>query len=79
MAFYTGDKFPEWAGSLFVGSLKFDLLVRLTLKGSRVVGEERLLRNSLGRIRDVKEGPDGYLYLLIDAWDGSVVKLVNSN
>jgi len=79
MAFYTGDKFPQWRGSLFVGSLKFDLLARLTLKGSQVVGEERLLRNSLGRIRDVKEGPDGYLYLLIDAWDGSVVKIVTSN
>ena len=79
MAFYTGDKFPQWRGSLFVGSLKFDLLVRLTLKGSQVVGEERLLRNSLGRIRDVKEGPDGYLYLLIDAWDGSMVRIVPSN
>ena len=79
MAFYTGDKFPQWRGSLFVGSLKFDLLARLTLKGSQVVGEERLLRNSLGRIRDVKEGPDGYLYLLIDAWDGSMVRIVPSN
>ena len=79
MAFYTGDKFPQWRGSLFVGSLKFDLLARLTLKGPQVVGEERLLRNSLGRIRDVKEGPDGYLYLLIDAWDGSMVRIVPSN
>jgi len=75
MAFYTGDKFPQWRGSLFVGSLKFELLARLTLKGSEVVGEERLLKNSLGRIRDVSEGPDGYLYLLIDAWDGIMVRL----
>jgi glucose/arabinose dehydrogenase len=75
MAFYTGDKFPQWRGSLFVGSLKFELLARLTLKGSEVAGEERLLKNSLGRIRDVSEGPDGYLYLLIDAWDGSMVRL----
>ena len=79
MAFYTGDKFPEWRGSLFVGSLKFQLLARLTLKGSEVVGEERLLKNSLGRIRDVSEGPDGYLYLLIDAWDGSMVRIVPGN
>ncbi|MCP3869766.1 MAG: PQQ-dependent sugar dehydrogenase [Gammaproteobacteria bacterium] len=75
MAFYTGDRFPQWRDSLFVGSLKFDLLVRLTLKGNIVMGEERLLADRLGRIRDVSAGPDGYIYLLIDSSDGSLVRL----
>jgi glucose/arabinose dehydrogenase len=66
MAFYTGDKFPKWRGSLFVGALKAQLLVRLELDGEKVVREERLLQGALGRIRDVRAGPDGYLYLLTD-------------
>jgi aldose sugar dehydrogenase len=66
MAFYTGDKFPRWRGSLFVGALRAELLVRLELDGEKVVREERLLRRELGRIRDVRQGPDGYLYLLTD-------------
>ncbi|MGE3160931.1 MAG: PQQ-dependent sugar dehydrogenase [Burkholderiales bacterium] len=66
MAFYTGDKFPRWKGSLFVGALRAELLVRLELDGEKVVREERLLRRELGRIRDVRQGPDGYLYLLTD-------------
>jgi glucose/arabinose dehydrogenase len=75
MAFYSGDKFPEWKGSLFVGSLKFQLLVRLELDGDQVIGEERLLARKLGRIRDVRVGPDGYLYLLTDAPNGKLVRL----
>ncbi|CAG0948901.1 Aldose sugar dehydrogenase YliI [Methylophilaceae bacterium] len=63
MAFYTGDKFPGWKGSLFVGSMKFQTLVRLTLDGDRVASEERLL-DGIGRLRDVRQGPDGLLYLL---------------
>lgn len=66
MAFYTGDKFPKWRGSLFVGALKAQLLVRLELDGEKVVREERLLEGTLGRIRDVRSGPDGFLYLLTD-------------
>jgi aldose sugar dehydrogenase len=66
MAFYTGDKFPKWRGSLFVGALKAQLLVRLELDGEKVVREERLLEGVLGRIRDVRTGPDGYIYLLTD-------------
>jgi len=66
MAFYTGDRFPRWKGSLFVGALRAELLVRLELDGEKVVREERLLRRELGRIRDVRQGPDGYLYLLTD-------------
>ena len=66
MAFYTGDKFPKWRGDLFVGALRAELLVRLKLDGEKVVGEERLLKGELGRIRDVRAGPDGLIYLLTD-------------
>ncbi len=76
MAFYSGDQFPAWNGDLFIGSLKFRLLVRLELNGQRVVNEERLLANVLGRIRDVRQGPDGLLYLLTDAKRGELVRLV---
>jgi len=79
MAFYDGDRFPAWRGDLFVGSLKFRLLVRLELDDQRVVHEERLLANTLGRIRDVRQGPDGFLYLLTDAKDGQLVRLIPAN
>ncbi len=76
MAFVTSDRYPGWKGSLLVGSLKDEMLVRLTLDGDRVVGEERLLKGVLGRIRDVRQGPDGWLYLLTDATDGRILRLV---
>ena len=79
MTFYNAEKFPQWQGSLFVGSLKFRLLVRLELEGDQVVREERLLENELGRIRDVRTGPDGYLYLLTDASNGQLVRLEPAN
>jgi glucose/arabinose dehydrogenase len=66
MAFYAGDKFPKWRGDLFVGALKAQLLVRLELDGEKVLREERLLEGALGRIRDVRAGPDGFIYLLTD-------------
>jgi aldose sugar dehydrogenase len=75
MTFYTGDKFPAWRGNLFVGALKFKLLTRLTMEGNRVVAEERLLQDLDERIRDVVQGPDGYLYLLTDDDDGRVLRL----
>ncbi len=75
MAFYTGDKLPGWRNNLFVGSLKFQLLVRLELNGTEIIKEERLLERALGRIRDVRSGPDGFLYLLTDENDGSLVRL----
>lgn len=75
MTFYTGNKFPHWNGSLFIGSLKFRLLTRLVLDGDRVIREEHLLRDKLGRIRDVRAGPDGYLYILTDAANGKLVRL----
>jgi len=76
MAFYTGDAFKEWRGNLFVGALKFQLLVRLELDGNKVTNEERLLERQLGRIRDVRNGPDGFLYLLTDADEGAIVRLL---
>jgi len=75
MAFYSGDKFPRWRGDLFVGALKDQMLVRLRLDGEKVVREERLLKGVLGRIRDVRSGPDGFLYLLTDYSNGELVRL----
>ena len=75
MAFYTGARFPRWKGDLFVGALRDQMLVRLRLDGEKVVHEERLLRNAIGRIRDVRDGPDGYLYLLTDASNGVIARL----
>jgi len=75
MAFYSGDRFPRWKGDLFVGALRDRMLVRLKLDGGKVVKEERLLKGALGRIRDVRSGPDGYLYLLTDESDGMLARL----
>ncbi len=75
MTFYNGDELPGWKGDLFVGSLKFGLLVRLVLDGEKVVHEERLLNKRYGRIRDVAQGPDGALYLLTDSENGALLKL----
>jgi len=75
MTFYNGDAFPEWQGDLFAGSLKFGLLVRLTVDGDEVVAEERMLDNAYGRIRAVAEGPDGLLWLLTDDRNGKLLKL----
>ena len=75
MAFYDSGRFPQWRGNLFVGSLKFRLLVRLELDGEKVTHEERMLEGKLGRIRDVRAGPDGNLYLLTDEYDGRLVRV----
>ena len=75
MAFYTGERFPGWRGNLFVGALAGQMLVRLQLDGERIVHQERLLEGALGRIRDVRQGPDGLLYLLIDSAQGRIVRL----
>ncbi len=75
MAFYQGDQFPRWRGDLFVGALRDQRVTRLRLDGEKVVGEEHLLEGMLGRIRDVRAGPDGYLYLLTDARNGAIARL----
>jgi glucose/arabinose dehydrogenase len=67
MLFYTGDRFPEWKGNLFIGALEGQALVRLILNGDRVVAEERLLADRKMRVRDVRQGPDGAIYLLSSA------------
>ncbi len=76
MAFYTGDRFPAWRGNLFVGSLKYQMLVRLELDGEKIVREERLLTDLKERVRDVRQGPDGYLYLLTDESKGRLLRLM---
>jgi glucose/arabinose dehydrogenase len=76
MAFYTGDLFPQWKGSLFNGALKFQLLSRLEIKDGKVEREERLLQGLNERIRDVRVGPDGALYLVTDNSAGRVLRLV---
>ena len=75
MVFYTGDEFPEWKGNLFVGSLRFGQLVRLKIQDGKVVEEERLIDGKHGRIRDVRQGPDGTLYLLTDESNGKLLRL----
>jgi len=75
MAFYTGELLKGWKGSLFNGALKFQLLSRLTLDGDKVVTEERLLQGLRERIRDVRQGPDGALYLLTDNNAGRILRL----
>jgi glucose/arabinose dehydrogenase len=75
MAFYHGDLFPAWKGSLFVGALVAKMLVRLSLDGETVTGEERLLRDLGERIRDVRNGPDGALYLLTDNSNGRILRV----
>ncbi len=75
MAFYSGDLFPGWKGSLFNGALKFMLLSRLMLDGDKVVKEERMLEGLHERIRDVRQGPDGALYLLTDNAAGRILRV----
>ncbi|MBL4804403.1 MAG: PQQ-dependent sugar dehydrogenase [Alphaproteobacteria bacterium] len=74
MDFYTGDKFPEWQGDIFVGALVQTHLRRLKVEGDQITEQEVLL-DGYGRFRDVQTGPDGYIYVLIDALDGQVLRL----
>ena len=76
MAFYDAGKFPNWENSLFVGSLKFSSLMRLELENNQVIHEERMLTNQYGRIRDVRQGPDGLIYLLSDSGNGKLLRLI---
>ncbi|MDH4149903.1 MAG: PQQ-dependent sugar dehydrogenase [Betaproteobacteria bacterium] len=75
MAFYTGDRFPNWKGSILIGALRDEMLVRLELDGEKIVREERMIKGMIGRIRDVRVGPDGFVYLLTDERDGVIVRL----
>ena len=74
LTFYTGDVYPRWKGDLFSGALKFGQIRRIDLDDDRIVGEEKLTFDR--RVRDVRQGPDGYLYVLTDEDDGALLKIV---
>jgi len=76
MAFLTSDRYPGWKGQLFIGSLRAEALIRIELDGRTVLHQERLLKTLNERIRDVRQGPDGYLYLLTDNPDGRVLRVM---
>jgi aldose sugar dehydrogenase len=77
MAWVTSDRYgKDWVGSMLVGSLKFRYLVRLSFNGTRLVGEEKLLPDLNQRVRDVRQGPDGFVYLLTDHGRGQLLRLV---
>jgi len=73
--FYTGERYRGWQGSLFTGGLVSQMLVRITVEGGKVTGQERLLQSLNERIRDVRQGPDGLLYLLTDSGSGKLLRL----
>jgi glucose/arabinose dehydrogenase len=75
LCFYTGDRFPGWKGSVFTGALSNFALFRIELDGERYRGEERLLVDRLPYIRDVRQGPDGLLYLVTHADDGGLFRI----
>jgi glucose/arabinose dehydrogenase len=74
MMFYTGDKFPQWRGNLFIGGMNGQQLSRLTLTGRRVANEEALVQQ-MGRIRDIRQGPDGFIYLVTDNREGAATPI----
>ena len=75
MTIYDGNAFPEWKGNIFIGALVQRHLRRIVLQGERVIGQEVLLSDLGERIRDVRTGPDGYLYLLTDSGNGRLLRL----
>jgi len=76
MAFVTSEKYPDWQGDLLVGALRGQHLAKLSLEGNRITGETQLLADLGARIRDVRQGPDGYLYVLTDSDDGQLIRLL---
>ncbi len=76
MVFISGDRYPDWRGDLLVGALKGRHLARLHLEGDAVVSEVKLLEDLRERIRDVRQGPDGYVYILTDSDKGSLIRLL---
>ena len=76
LAFLTSDRYPDWKGNLFIGALRGQALIRIELAGNAVLKQERLLQTLNERIRDVRQGPDGFLYLLTDNADGRVLRVL---
>ena len=75
LTFLTSDRYPGWKGNLFMGTLRGQALIRLTLDGNRITAEERLLEDLGERFRDVRQGPDGWLYVLTDGSKGRVLRI----
>lgn len=75
LLFYTGDKFHNWKGNAFVSSLKFGQLARLEMQGNKVIKEERLINGAVGRIREVQQGLDGYIYIITDESNGKLYRI----
>ena len=75
LAFYDGDAFSGWSGNLFAGALAFQQIRRLVVDGHSITHQEVLLRNEVGRIRDVRTGPDGYIYFVTDDSSGSLYRI----
>jgi glucose/arabinose dehydrogenase len=75
MAFYDSDRFKAWQHNVFIGALASQELIRLQFEGDKVIHEERLLRGLKARIRDVRQGPDGFLYVLTDEDDGALYRV----
>lgn len=75
MAFYTGERFPKWRGDVLMGALRGQGVMRVRLDGERAIDEEMMLTGSIGRVRDVRVGPDGLVYLLTDLPNGGIVRI----
>jgi aldose sugar dehydrogenase len=75
LTFLTSERYPGWKGNLFMGTLRGQSLIRLEVDGSSVLNEDSLLRSANSRIRDVRQGPDGWLYILTDGADGQLMRL----
>jgi glucose/arabinose dehydrogenase len=75
MAFYDGDRFPRWRGDVLIGALRGQALIRVRLDGEKFVEDEFMLAGNVPRVRDVRAGPDGYVYLLTDQPNGAILRL----
>ncbi|MEL7463641.1 MAG: PQQ-dependent sugar dehydrogenase [Pseudomonadota bacterium] len=79
LAWYDGEMFPEWRGDLLVGALKYRLISRLDVEGGEIVGEERLFADEFGRVRDVRQAPDGSIWFATDQRDGGLYRISRAN
>jgi glucose/arabinose dehydrogenase len=75
MAFLTSDRYPGWKGQMFIGNLRGQALLRIKLDGHRVVEQQRLVTGLLERIRDVRQGPDGWLYVVTNSPAGRIIRI----